>query len=57
MNKTCENCKHFRQHYARYSDYVYFKVASGHCIYPRIKLKYTDAKACEHWKFNIDCKI
>jgi len=47
--KTCENCKHFRIHYVRISK-GYGKTRSGHCVYPKSKLRYKDTKACEYWK-------
>ena len=47
--KICENCKHFILHYVRRGK-RYIETGSGHCIYPQIKLRRTDAKACEHFK-------
>ena len=49
MEKTCETCKHFRQHYIK-SGYRYDKVASGHCVYPLRKLRRCATPACAHYK-------
>lgn len=47
---TCEDCAHFRQHYVRRSRGVYMKVGSGHCVRPRRKPRYNDAKICDYFK-------
>ena len=48
-NKTCENCKHFVQHYFELNK-KYSTVHCGHCIHPRVKNRKPDEKACEHYK-------
>jgi len=48
-DKCCKNCKHFRQHYIK-SGKRYNKIHYGHCVYPRLKKRETDQKACEHYK-------
>ncbi len=46
-NKTCENCKYFRQHYSKLGK-RYIETVYGHCVYPRLKRRETDSPACEH---------
>lgn len=48
-NKTCENCKHFFQHYIKFQG-RYTTVYCGHCVYPGLKNRKPDNKACEHYK-------
>lgn len=48
-NKICENCKHFIQHYIELEE-KYTTVFCGHCIYPRIKNRKPNEKACDHYK-------
>ena len=53
--KVCCDCKHFIQHYifrenGRLHGYSNFITCEyGHCIYPRIKSKKSNQKACEHF--------
>ncbi len=49
MDNTCGSCKHFRQHYIKFGR-RYLEIAYGHCVYPRLKRRNTQAKACEHFK-------
>ena len=49
MEKICQTCAHFRQHYTKVGQY-YRKTRSGHCVYPRKKLRYCEKAACEHYK-------
>ncbi len=44
--QTCQNCKHFRQHYGLEETRI-FRVYCGHCVLSRIKNKKPDQKACE----------
>lgn len=46
---TCATCKHFRQHYIKFGR-RYSPISYGHCVYPRLKKRETDNKACEHYK-------
>lgn len=51
---TCEDCKHFIQHYIK-QDFAYggsgFSEAyAGHCTTPRIKDKKPDDKACKYFE-------
>ncbi len=46
----CQTCKHFRQHYTKDTLGRYFMCGSGHCVYPRRKPRYNDAKACENYR-------
>ncbi len=46
--KTCESCKHYIQHYIRIEN-KYSEIALGHCVYPRVKSRDRDTKACEHY--------
>ncbi len=47
--QTCQTCKHFYQHYVKVSEDYYFQCGSGHCVYPRSKLRYNDTKACQNY--------
>ena len=46
---TCQTCKHFRQHYVKLGEDYYWECGSGHCVYPRRKLRYGDTKACQNY--------
>ena len=46
--KTCESCSYFKQHYVKMGN-KYHKIALGHCIYPRVKSRDKDTKACERY--------
>lgn len=48
-NRICKNCIHFRQHYIK-SGKSYREIMYGHCVYPGLKKRETDQKACEHYK-------
>ena len=48
--KTCESCRHFRQHYVRYSARRYQPIRYGHCVFPRLKRRMTVAPACEYYE-------
>lgn len=45
-NQTCQNCKHFRQHYGLNEGKI-FRLHCGHCVLPRMKNKKPEQKACE----------
>lgn len=47
--RTCETCIHFCQHY-RKAKTRYVKVHCGHCIYPRVKTRMPDTKACDKYR-------
>lgn len=47
MEKTCETCKYFRWHYIKMGRW-YRRATSGHCVYPRGKLRYADMPACKY---------
>lgn len=47
--KTCKTCAHFVQHY-RKAKRGYWPVAWGHCTTPRIKPRYDDHPACQHYR-------
>ena len=49
MDKTCATCAHFRRHYIKMG-YRYNPIHSGHCVYPRGKLRYEETPACKHYK-------
>lgn len=49
MAEQCGTCRHFRQHYIKFGC-RYDKVLSGHCVYPRGKLRYSKTPACEHYQ-------
>lgn len=46
----CKTCKYFYQHYIRLTKDRYTITPSGHCVYPRIKLRRDDTPACQHYK-------
>lgn len=48
---VCASCVHYHQHYVRYGDYAYYSACnSGHCSYPRIKLREPGHEACLYWE-------
>lgn len=47
--RICQTCKYFRQHYVKWGDDSYHMCGSGHCVYPRRKPRYNEAKACQHY--------
>lgn len=47
--RICETCKYFHQHYVKYPNGRYVECGSGHCVYPRCKLRYTETPACKHY--------
>lgn len=48
-DKTCKDCKHFRQHYIKCGK-SYREILYGHCVYPGLKKRYTDTPICEHYQ-------
>ena len=46
---TCQDCKHFRQHYVHIFDEYYHTIPCGHCVYPRLKHRRPDTLACVHF--------
>ncbi len=49
MERVCKECVHFRQHYIK-SGYRYSPIRYGHCVYPRLKKRESDASACICYK-------
>lgn len=47
--RVCCDCKHFIQHYILYGYSNIMTCGCGHCIYPRLKHKKPNQKACEHF--------
>ncbi|NBI68749.1 hypothetical protein D1646_18570 [Pseudoflavonifractor sp. 60] len=47
--RTCQTCKHFRQHYVKWGEDDYQKCGSGHCVYPRLKPRRNETKACQYY--------
>lgn len=47
--RVCQTCKYFRQHYVKWGSDSYHMCGSGHCVYPRRKPRYNEAKACQHY--------
>lgn len=45
----CESCKYFQQHYVKLEEDHYSTTSSGHCVYPRLKLRKSYAKACQNY--------
>lgn len=50
---TCKDCSHFRQHYIRFGR-SYREAHCGHCVYPRVKRRTPDTKACSEFKRKVD---
>jgi hypothetical protein len=48
MDKICETCIYFRQHYIKFG-LEYSPISYGHCVYPRLKKRETKSAACEHY--------
>ena len=49
MNELkCENCKYFLQHYVMRNNKLSY-VYCGHCTFDRVKRRYPDRPACEHF--------
>ena len=48
--RTCENCKHFRQHFARDTRGYYNSLLYGHCVKPRVKKRFIGDKGCSYWE-------
>ena len=50
-DKTCGTCDHYRQHYAKIGakGNVYNPLNSGHCIYPRPRLRWEKSAACARY--------
>lgn len=48
--KTCKSCAYFRLHYLRNSRGKYREMAYGHCMEPRLKIRFANNKACQHWQ-------
>lgn len=46
----CADCVHFRQHYVRVGRGRYAKAGSGHCVYPRLKLRSCGARPCDRFR-------
>lgn len=47
--QSCGTCKYFRQHYVKFGDDQYILTGSGHCVYPRLKLRADYAKPCRNY--------
>ena len=48
-NQTCQNCKHFHQHYGLDGERI-FRLQCGHCVLPRMKNKKPEQKACAEFE-------
>ena len=46
----CQNCKHFRVHYIKGPGGIFRRKRGGHCVYPRLKLRYGETPACAHFR-------
>ena len=49
QKKCCGTCKHYREHYVRYSDGRYVPIAHGHCVRPRLKDRRKETDGCAYW--------
>ena len=47
--KMCKDCEHFYQHYV-YDQNQYHSANCGHCVYPALKDRRPETKACVHFK-------
>lgn len=51
---TCENCKHFRQHYIKEEEgdsrIIIQKIHAGHCAKPRLRSKSPLDTACARFE-------
>lgn len=61
-NKTCQNCKYFIKHYAKYNGYYYQVTGCGHCINNNLDLResskrFKRAFPCEYWEPEVLQKI
>ncbi len=48
-NQTCENCRHFVQHYVKDRRSKFVPIYEGRCGHPRLKARKTDTPACERF--------
>lgn len=49
MEKVCKTCVHFQRHYVK-GKVRYTATGAGHCVYPRIKLRWMDTPACQNYE-------
>ena len=49
QKKVCRSCIHYRQHYILDSQRC-SRVCCGHCVYPRIKHRSPENRACDYFK-------
>ncbi len=49
MEKACETCVHFRQHYIKRGG-SYVSLRYGHCVHPRVKHREAETPACQHFR-------
>lgn len=49
MESSCETCAYFVRHYVKIGE-QYRRVSGGHCFYPRVKLRFEDTPACDHYQ-------
>ena len=62
--QTCAECQHFRQHYG-FDGQQYEWLNCGHCVFPRIKKRLPDTRACEQFlkkanreqTANVQCRV
>ncbi len=47
--KTCGDCKHFRQHYIKFEK-TYREIQHGHCMLPRRKAREKFKDACAEFE-------
>lgn len=46
---TCKTCSYFRHHY-HIDEECYMQIDCGHCIYPRLKHRKPNTKACSYYQ-------
>lgn len=49
MESSCETCAYFVRHYVKIGE-QYRRASGGHCFYPRVKLRFEDTPACDHYQ-------
>lgn len=50
FENCCGSCTHFYMHYVRFENGRYIPIDFGHCVFPRIKDRDADTKACKYYE-------
>lgn len=59
-NKTCKNCKNFRQHYVKRNT-IFLAIEGGHCVHRKLntvrkKTRFAPRENCEFWESGEELK-